>query len=58
MDYHFVGMVFCELVIEANSEAEAREQLDAYSADGWVASGTCLEVFDIDLLDVKPTEEG
>jgi len=49
-EYEFTGLVAYALVIEAESESEARKIVNDFSPDGWKLNGEPIEVSDIDLI--------
>ncbi len=48
--YDFTALLEYSLIIEAESESEARKIVDKYSADGWKRNGELIGLSDVDLI--------
>lgn len=56
--YEWSALLRCQLVIAADTEAEAREEIKTYEK-AWVTLRDCPpEVFDIELVDVRDPKPG
>lgn len=54
--YEFNALVNCNVVIAANSEAEARKEIETYER-AWFETGDFICVQDVDLFDIREPDD-
>ena len=50
--YEFTALVNCDIIVAANSEAEARKEVETYE-QAWFETGDFVGVYDVDLFDIR-----
>lgn len=56
--YEFTALLEYSLIIEAESEADAKSIVDSWGVDGWKMYGEALGLSDVNLINTLPLRKG
>lgn len=49
-EYEFTALVEVSLTVKADTEKQAKQQIEKYSAEGWIRNGEIIGLSDVELI--------